>query len=427
MLVLFTTSGTAQTKAQRSGDAGSAGSPMVLRTHHYAGGDVVQTTTAERPRVGEWPLSFASWAAIAGGLLMLVLGIPLAPYQQSDSSAFRTILGLNAVQHLLLIGAVAGLARAGAAGRGRLGRAGFALALLGLAVLTLAELAAMVDTGTAEPLYASATLTIALGLILAGVAVLRAGRWIGWQRLIPLACGLYVPLVMLPLFALPGYASNFAIGGWGVCWLFLGLALRRADATSGSPMAESVVVRGESVMRRFIVLTLVLAGLLGGARVADSLAQEGTPPADAFAQPVGVTFDGLALGLIEALPSGQTGLGLFRTTLEPGAGTDLPPDPSYYLIYVEFGAVTFRVDAPARVSRVVDGTPAAQALGPAAAAEIAAGTDVMLEQGDAATFDPTTTGVPGEVRNDGQAPAVALVVSAGPAEESVPATGTPVP
>lgn len=42
----------------------------------------------------------------------------------------------------------------------------------------------------------------------------------------PLTCSLFIPLVLFPSFALPGYAMNYAIGLWGVCRLLLGLALR---------------------------------------------------------------------------------------------------------------------------------------------------------------------------------------------------------
>ena len=65
-----------------------------------------------------------------------------------------------------------------------------------------------------------------LGLILAGIAVLRAGWWSGWHRYPVLATGLFIPLILMPSFALPGYGPNYAIGLWGICWLLLGAALR---------------------------------------------------------------------------------------------------------------------------------------------------------------------------------------------------------
>ncbi len=170
--------------------------------------------------------------------------------------------------------------------------------------------------------------------------------------------------------------------------------------------------------------------IVGGAQTQDltpiatptTVAQEGTPPADEFELPEGVTFEGLAFGLAEALPPGPTGLGLFRFRLEPGARLDLAPDPSYFLVSIESGAITFRVSEPVRVTRAMTGTPGAQTLGPdAPAEEVSAGTDVTLEQGDAALFPP---GAGGEARNDGQGSAVGLVMSVGPAEAEG-AVGTP--
>ncbi len=183
-------------------------------------------------------------------------------------------------------------------------------------------------------------------------------------------------------------------------------------------------------MRRFsllvLALVILLGGLVAGGVIGGTVAQEGTPPAEEFAPPEGVTFEGLAFGLAEALPPGPTGLGLFRFRQEPGARIDLEADPSYFLVSIETGAITFRVNEPVRVTRAVTGTPGAQTLGPdAPSEEVSAGTDVTLEQGDAALFPP---GAGGEARNDGQEPAVGLVVSVGPAAaegEATPGVGTP--
>ena len=183
-------------------------------------------------------------------------------------------------------------------------------------------------------------------------------------------------------------------------------------------------------MRRFLVLisvlVAVLAGLLVAGRVANTVAQEGTPPAEEFELPEGAAFEALAFGLAEALPPGPTGLSLFRARLEPGARIDLDPDPGYFLVYVQSGALTFRVDTPVRVTHAVEGVPAVQGEGPEAASEeVAAGTEVTLEEGDAALFAPNPEGDPGEVHNDGGERAVALVVAAGPAEEDGAAAATP--
>jgi hypothetical protein len=52
--------------------------------------------------------------------------------------------------------------------------------------------------------------------------------WRGWRRFTVLACGLFI-VVVLASFALPGYAANYAIGLWGVCWIALGIALRSTE------------------------------------------------------------------------------------------------------------------------------------------------------------------------------------------------------
>lgn len=88
----------------------------------------------------------------------------------------------------------------------------------------------MVRPASADIFYATATLMVTLGLILVGVAVLKAGLWGGWQRFTPWVCGLYLPLVVVPAFAVGGYAPHYALGLWGVCWALLGLALLRPTA-----------------------------------------------------------------------------------------------------------------------------------------------------------------------------------------------------
>ena len=162
------------------------------------------TTTFEGQRATTSTIALAAWAMIAAGLLTIVLGIPLASLQAREPPPWP-IPALNAVSHLLSIVGIAGLAWSGAAGRARLGFAGLALTLLGLVVLTLAEgIWARSGEDAAVPFYSVATLAMMLGLVLAGVAVLRAGRWREWRRYTVLATGLFIPLILMPAFALPG-------------------------------------------------------------------------------------------------------------------------------------------------------------------------------------------------------------------------------
>lgn len=183
------------------------------------------TATLERQREASSLIGLTAWALIAGGLLQIVLGIPLASLQAKEPALWQ-IAALNALSHLLLVVGVTGLAQSGALGRGRLAVTGLGLTFLGLAVLMLAEaIWVLADENTAGLYYGIATLTLMFGLILAGVAVLRAGRWSGWRRFTVLATGLFIPLILIPSFALPGYGPNYAIGFWGLCWLLVGLSL----------------------------------------------------------------------------------------------------------------------------------------------------------------------------------------------------------
>jgi hypothetical protein len=162
-------------------------------------------------------------AMIGGALLQIVAGFATAEYQ-ALSPTLWWIASINAVSHLLLLAGVLGLARSGVAGRGRLATAGWGLTALGLIVLTIAEAISTTNMDVAVVFFTTATLVLMVGLILFGIAVLRAGHWSGWQRFTVLTCGLFIPVILLPALAMPGYAPHYAIGLWGVCWLLIGLA-----------------------------------------------------------------------------------------------------------------------------------------------------------------------------------------------------------
>ena len=193
------------------------------RLPHASGGHTMTAQTLDQPRAAQSPIPLTGWSTIAGGVLIMIVGIPLASWQEHEPTLWW-VPTLNAAALLLFFLGVFGLARAGAAGRGGLATGGLGLSMLGLGGLVVANVTWLAGSGAAEVLYPVAMLALLLGLVLTGVAVLRAGRWGGWHRFTPLACGLYIPLVMMPSFALPGLAMHYGLGAWGVCWLLLGVA-----------------------------------------------------------------------------------------------------------------------------------------------------------------------------------------------------------
>ena len=160
------------------------------------------TITSSSVAVGR----FVRGAAVAGmvGALLQVLGGILEtvdPVRPAEPGfAFRT--SLIGIAYLMLTAAVIGLARSGVAGQGWPPRLGLAAACLGWILSAVAQFVLQVDVGLAEKvLFPAATVMIGLGMLLAGVAAVRARRLRGWRRFTPLICGLYPFLVIFPVFA----------------------------------------------------------------------------------------------------------------------------------------------------------------------------------------------------------------------------------
>lgn len=131
--------------------------------------------------------------------------------------------------YLAKIPVVAALAFTGAA-TGTVGRAGIAVTVAGLLGFVAAEVTA--PGSVSDALYAVVPLVTALGLVLAGVAVLRSGRWSGWRRYVPLVTGAWIFVVVTPLIPLVGEPGVGApavivasIGAWHLLWVALGVAV----------------------------------------------------------------------------------------------------------------------------------------------------------------------------------------------------------
>jgi hypothetical protein len=63
---------------------------------------------------------------------------------------------------------------------------------------------------------------------LAGIAVIREGRWTGWARYVVLACGLAVFVLVIPGLMMSMVAGRLVLVTWMLIWAALGVALIRA-------------------------------------------------------------------------------------------------------------------------------------------------------------------------------------------------------
>jgi quercetin dioxygenase-like cupin family protein len=182
-------------------------------------------------------------------------------------------------------------------------------------------------------------------------------------------------------------------------------------------------------MRRFAVsLSVALVIVLGVPALhaqPPAVAQEATPAGVEIGD---VSFEPVALATNIDLPS-PGDLFVARASLDPGGVVPIEEsDPALGILLVESGTLTLQVEGPMTVTRgasLGEAMATAQASGDfrALMESIAAGQVVTLEAGDAA-YIPAN--VAGEIRNEGQEPAVRLAFLVLPPEDMV-GEATPAP
>lgn len=204
---------------------------------------------------------FGALAAITGGAATALSGVLVQAVVQPRSTvpddrwsypwsaaALVPVSLVYALFHLIVFAGVLGFARSGVAGTGRGARVGTALALAGTAVLLVAELASIplrhqriADTGPAivGSVFALGMVLTAVGFLLAGAAVPRAGVWHGWRRYVPLGLGIWTVLLLGVSFT---KALALGVGIYGGFILLLGLALYPVPAGTRRPVTRATVV-----------------------------------------------------------------------------------------------------------------------------------------------------------------------------------------
>ena len=140
------------------------------------------------------------------------------------------------LHHLLLVWGLWAVWRSGAAGHGRLatvGGIGSVVAMTLLAVQELVTISVRDDLVTSDAAnavnssYGIVSILNGVALIVLGVAVLRARRWTGWARWLPLVLGIYVFVPLTPAIFGPFVVGRAAIGLWLALFGVLGVALAR--------------------------------------------------------------------------------------------------------------------------------------------------------------------------------------------------------
>jgi quercetin dioxygenase-like cupin family protein len=168
-------------------------------------------------------------------------------------------------------------------------------------------------------------------------------------------------------------------------------------------------------MRRFGVLLSVVAVMLLGILVLHAqpaaVAQEATPPSGEMSME-GLTFEAMGSVSGVTLPS-PADLSAARAGFDPGAGFPFDAsDPEGAFVVMQSGSLTVRIEELTwTISR-----------GSGSSEEVALGEEATLAAGDAA-FVPG--GVTGEVRNNGQEHAEALVFLVSPSGAMAEATPQP--
>lgn len=202
-------------------------------------------------------LVFSGWVCLVAGILGLASAIILIGVEPSIGAdhfrypftpgAFAVVQVWFFVQHLGLVAGIYGLWRSGVVGTSRLGWLGAWGAIVGMGLLAVTELVAISGSDSVYPsartdmigsLYGISSILIGVTLIMAGIAVIRTGRWRGWRRVVPLILGVYVFVPLVPALVASYVLARLGIGGWMLGFALLGSALI-GTARETAPASET--------------------------------------------------------------------------------------------------------------------------------------------------------------------------------------------
>jgi hypothetical protein len=184
------------------------------------------TTTMIAPRTARAvrPLGLTG---LAGGVMTVLVAGCEQVFGLWDNSSLDGFFVFEAVAIVLTIAPVIGLLRSDVPTNVPTMLA-LRAAALGLAVFAAGHfLAGFHPASKDNALMPVGGIFSTVGMLLAGILVLKAGRWAGTGRFTPLLCGLYPLVVLIPAFVIFGDGNMPAIVGFGVVWALFGTAVAR--------------------------------------------------------------------------------------------------------------------------------------------------------------------------------------------------------
>lgn len=209
-------------------------------------------------RAGGWAGVLAGLTGLAAAVFLLAVppAVDATLYNYPLSrTAFAVVQTLFCLHHLVMAWALWAFWTAGLAGAGRFAAVGAWSAIGTLTFLGIWELVAISGSGLPYPSeqtgwldagYGIASLAVGVGLVLLGVAAVRAGILTGVERWSVLVTGIYVFVPMTPGIMAGFVIGRIVIGVWlllfaGIGWAMLDWA-RRANAAEG-PVTGAAAVR----------------------------------------------------------------------------------------------------------------------------------------------------------------------------------------
>lgn len=172
---------------------------------------------------GAWALAGVLWVVNA------LTGLDAA----DRSREFYVMVAVFIPVHLLVLVGLVGLIREGVTGDSAWGRWGLYLAIFGR-ILFLAGEVTLLALGYDDELVILpiAAMSTAIGMLVAGIAAVRARRWDGWRRFAPLVMGIYPFLLMFPILAVTGARPNLMVSLWGLTFLVIAAAFATSSERS---------------------------------------------------------------------------------------------------------------------------------------------------------------------------------------------------